>query len=95
MKSVLLCAALSFVVWTAPVRAEERCTGSTCVGHRDHDDGWERREHRDRDEDLEERREHRETMTKVWSRREHRDEGREEPAQEERFERGLKSRSPP
>ena len=32
MKSVLLCAALSFVVWTAPARAEELCIGPACVG---------------------------------------------------------------
>ena len=63
MKSVLLCAALSFVVWTAPARAEELCIGPACIDvhrDRDRDEGWEeRREHRDRDEGREERREHR------------------------------------
>ena len=41
MKTLLLCAALSFVVWTAPARADEICVGPACVGNG---------EHRDRDE---------------------------------------------
>jgi hypothetical protein len=70
MKIVLLCAALSFVVWTAPARADEICVGPACVGtgeHRDRDrDGLERREHRDEGRELREHhqpdegREHRE-----------------------------------
>ena len=62
MKIILLCAALSYVVWTAPARADEICVGPACVGtgdHRDRDEGRELREHRDHDEGLE-RREHRE-----------------------------------
>ena len=43
MKFVLLCAAMSFVVWTAPARAEELCIGPACVGTGEHRD-------RDRDE---------------------------------------------
>jgi hypothetical protein len=75
MKSVLLCAALSFVLWTAPSRAEELCIGLACVGEhhdRDRDEGREHREHRDRDESREERREHRD-HDEGREHREHRD----------------------
>ena len=55
MKTLLLCAALGFVVWTAPARADEICVGPACVGNgehrdrdRDRDQGRELREHRDR-----------------------------------------------
>ena len=76
MKSILLCAALSIVVWTVPARAEELCIGPACIGEhrdRDHDEGRERREHRDRDEGREERREHRDRDEDRDERREHRD----------------------
>jgi hypothetical protein len=81
MKIILLCAALSYVVWTAPARADEICVGPACVGtgdHRDRDEGRELREHRDHDEGLE-RREHREP-DEGRELREHRDhdEGRAE-----------------
>ena len=64
MKTLLLCAALSFVVWTGPARADETtCVGPACVGigehrDRDRDEGRELREHRERDEGREHR-EHR------------------------------------
>jgi hypothetical protein len=81
MKFVLLCAALSFVVWTAPARAEELCIGPACVGtgehrNRDRDEGLERREHRDEGREL---RKHREP-DEGREHREHRepDEGRAE-----------------
>ena len=81
MKIILLCAALSLVVWTIPARADEICVGPACVGtgdHRDRDEGRELREHRDHDEGLE-RREHREP-DEGRELREHRDhdEGRAE-----------------
>ena len=38
MKTLLLCAALSFVVWTAPARADEICVGPACVGTGEHRD---------------------------------------------------------
>ena len=69
MKTLLLCAALSFVVWTAPARADEICVGPACVGtgeHRDRDEGRELREHRDPDEG----REHREHGDRVEGREE-------------------------
>ena len=34
MKIILLCAALSFVVWTAPAQADEICVGPACVEYR-------------------------------------------------------------
>jgi hypothetical protein len=79
MKTLLLCAALSFVVWTAPARADEICVGPACVGtgeHRDRDEGRALREHRDRDEgpalrehrDPDEGREHREQGDRVEGR---------------------------
>ena len=63
MKTLLLCAAMSFVAWTAPARADEICVGPACVGtgeHRDRDEGRALREHRDRDEGpaLREHRDH-------------------------------------
>ena len=56
MKTLLLCAALSFVVWTAPARADEVCVGPACVGtgehrDRDRDEGRAAGEHRERDRD--------------------------------------------
>jgi len=56
MKTLLLWAALSFVVWTAPARADEICVGPACVGNgehrdRDRDEGRAAGEHRDRDRD--------------------------------------------
>ena len=79
MKFVLLCAALSFVVWAAPARAGELCIGPACVGtgeHRDRD-REESREHRDRDRDVgREGREHH-APNEAQEHREHdRDEGR-------------------
>ena len=61
MKTLLLCAALGFVVWTAPARADEICVGPACVGtgehrDRDRDEGREHREHRDRVEGREDTR---------------------------------------
>ena len=38
MKTILLCAALSFVVWTAPACADEICVGPACVGNGEHRD---------------------------------------------------------
>ena len=83
MKTLLLCAALGFVVWTAPARADEICVGPACVGtgehrDRDRDEGRELREHRDRDEgrelrehrDPDEGREHREHGDRVEGREE-------------------------
>ena len=63
MKTLLLCAALSFVVWTAPARADEICVGPACVGNgeqrdRDRDEGRAAGEHRAPDEGREHR-EHR------------------------------------
>ena len=60
MKTLLLCAALSFVVWTAPARADEICVGPACVGtgehrDRDRDEGREHREQGDRVEGRDER----------------------------------------
>jgi hypothetical protein len=83
MKFVLLCAALSFVVWTAPARADEICVGPACVGtgehrDRDRDEVLDHREHRDEGRELE-LREHREPNEGA-EHREHRepDEGRAE-----------------
>ena len=68
MRTVFLFAALSFVAWTGPARAEELCIGPACIGdhHRDRDDAREeRREHRERGVDREERREHRD-KDRMW-----------------------------